>query len=318
MDLSDANTRERMLDKHPIVTKKYTVITPMIHSAYSIIREMVWLRHTGLFMYATPRMGKTRCACAIQQIISAEFPDKYPVYHVADDNRIVNFARDLEVSLNLVKKERETYSLMIEKIILHVRSKLSVLGGDHFVLIVDEIQLLTLEHYKILLVIHNRLESLGICMTTVGFGQPSILQRRELLNSIKAHNLVARFLSEAIRFDGCLSAKSFLNILFQFDHEKQYPVDSGCSFTNFFLPCAFAAGFRLSSCHERIWSFLEVQVGAILLESVPLEHIFRIIENILVYGRKEDCDEFTLSDKLVQLALDRSRVGEFLDLTNKV
>lgn len=316
MDLNDADTRERMLGKHPIVTKKYTVITPMIHSAYSIIREMVWLRHTGLFMYATPRMGKTRCACAIQQIISAEFPDKYPAYHIADDNRIVNFARDLEVSLKLVKKERETYSLMIEKIIMHIRSKLSALGGDHFILIVDEMQLLSLEHYKILLVIHNRLESLGICMTTVGFGQPSILSRRDLLHTIKTENLIARFLSEAIRFDGCLSAQSFLNILFQFDHEKEYPVDSGYSFTKFFLPCAFAAGFRLSSCHELIWSLLEARVGGGLLESVPLEHIFRIIENILIYGRKEDCDEFTLTDELVQLALDRSRVAEFLDLIN--
>lgn len=314
MDLTDADTRERMLDKHPIITNKYTVITPMMQDAYSMIREMVWLRHTGLFMYATPRMGKTRCARAILELLAAEFPDKYPAYHIADENRTVNFARELEVSLKLAKKARETYSLMLEKIILHIKSQLSKVDGDHFVLIMDEMQQLTLEHYNILLVIHNRLAAEGISMTTVGFAQPSILERRHLLKGVKAHNLVARFLSEAIRFDGCLSAQSFMNILFQFDHEKQYPIDSGWSYTQFFLPKAFAAGFRLSTQHERIWHLLAVRVGENFLESVPLERIFRIVEDLLVYGRKHDDTEFLISDDAINAALNRSRIDEYMEL----
>lgn len=314
MDLTDADTRERMLDKHPIIIKGYTIITPMMQDAYSMIREMVWLRHTGLFMYATPRMGKTRCARAVLELIAAEFPDKYPAYHIADENRTVNFARELEVSLNLAKKTRETYSLMLEKIILHIKSQLSKVDGDHFVLIMDEMQQLTLEHYNILLVIHNRLAAEGISMTTVGFAQPAILERRQLLIGVKAHNLVARFLSEAIRFDGCLSAQHFMNILFQLDHEKQYPIDSGWSYTRFFLPKAFSAGFRLSTEHARIWHLLEVRVGESFLESVPLEYIFRIIEDLLVYSRKHDSPEFSLSDDAINAALNRSRIDEYMEL----
>lgn len=314
MDLTDTDTRERMLDKHPIIMKQYTIITPMIHDAYSMIREMVWLRHTGLFMYASPRMGKSSCALAVMELLAAEFPDKYAAYHIADSNRLASFTRDLVVSLKLIKKERESYSLMIEKIILHVRSQLSKVGGNHFVLIIDEMQQLTLENYDTLLTIHNRLTAEGISMTTVGFAQPAILKRRSLIITMKVPNLVARFLSEAIQFDGCLSSECFMNILFQFDHEKEYPVDSGWSYTRFFLPKAFAAGFRLSTQHEHIWHLLGIRVGESFMPTVPLEHIFRIVEALLVYGRKHDGIEFSLSDDAINSALDRSRIDEYMEL----
>ncbi|AZD61030.1 hypothetical protein C4K18_3057 [Pseudomonas chlororaphis subsp. aurantiaca] len=257
MDLNDTAVREQLLNKHPIVRADYTVITPMISNAYSMVRELIWQRRTGLFMYAHPRMGKTLCACAVRQLISAEFPDKYAVYHIADDNRHVNFLRELVVSIGQVKGGHEAYSLLLEKFILHVKSQLSALDGNHFVLIVDEIQQVTLEHYNILLVIHNRLKSLGVSMTTVGFGQPTILDRRELMLSVSATNLVARFLSHAIKFDGCLNANTLMSILHQYDHEKEYPPDSGWSFTRFFCRKLMrtASGYQfIMSSYGSNWS----------------------------------------------------------------
>jgi len=312
MDLNDAAVREKLLNKHPIIWRGYIVITPMISNAYSMVREFIWLRRTGLFMYAQPRMGKTQCALAIRQLISAEFPEKYPLYHIADENRRLNFMRELVGSIGQIKGHHETYSVLLEKFIMHVRTELTSLDGNHFVLILDEMQLVAMEHYNALLIIHNRLNSYGISMTTIGFGQPSILDRRKLFVHSNAANLVARFLSQAIEFEGCFSSDTLKKILFQYDHEKEYPADSGWSFTRFFLPLAFAAGFRLAAHHQLIWQQLVLVVGDYFVERIPLEHVFRVIEYLLIYNRGNDSEKFELNEAVIRFAVEQSDIREFL------
>ena len=87
--------REAYLESHPIVSTFYTLITPMIEKVYSIFRERVFSRHTGTFLYAQPRMGKTRCANAVRDLLATEFPKKYVLYHTADGNKSAHLTRDL-------------------------------------------------------------------------------------------------------------------------------------------------------------------------------------------------------------------------------
>ena len=54
LDLNDPGIREDILDSHPIIKGRSLILTPMIEDAYKKIREKVWLRHSGLFLYAQP------------------------------------------------------------------------------------------------------------------------------------------------------------------------------------------------------------------------------------------------------------------------
>lgn len=151
-------------------------------------------------------------------------------------------------------------------------------------------------------------------MTTLGFGQEEILQRRNLLFGVGATNLVARFLSEPIHFDGCLSEADFESILNEYDLNKEYPLDSGCTYTDFFLPKAFAANFRLTSYKKLIWAELMNVAGENGPRVLPLEHIFRVIERILMRSRHMDSSEFQVTEGIVKEAVGASLIAEFVSL----
>ncbi|WP_346830782.1 AAA family ATPase [Pseudomonas abietaniphila] len=304
--------RERLLEDHPVVTTRYTLITPMIAKAYSIIRERVFARHTGTFMYARPRMGKTRCATIIRDLLAAEFPRKYILYHTCDGDKAGRLVGDLVTALKLPTKSKEPYNQLKEKFLLHVIVELEERNGNHFVLILDENQMLTIEAYTELSVIHNKLESRGINMTTLGFGQSEILGKQNLLFSLGATNLVARFLCEPIKFVGCLTVEDFTSILNEYDSNKEYPLDSGCTYTQFFLPLAYAAGFRLAGAAGLIWAALTNTAGDAGAAALPLEHTLRMVEDILMRSRHADNSDFSISNETVAVAINKSLILDFV------
>src|SRR5690554_5036125 len=69
-----AAQRADLLDSHPILAKNYRLPTPMLERTYALIRERAWMKRTGVYLYASPRMGKTSCAEETQALLSYEFP----------------------------------------------------------------------------------------------------------------------------------------------------------------------------------------------------------------------------------------------------
>src|SRR3546814_16912627 len=69
-----AEKRATLLEFHPILEKNYRIPTPMLERTYAVIRERVWTKRTGIYLYASPRMGKTTCAEAVQALLAVEFP----------------------------------------------------------------------------------------------------------------------------------------------------------------------------------------------------------------------------------------------------
>lgn len=315
----DLSTRERssMLSRHPIVEKNYTVLTPMIRATYRMVRERVWSRRTGAFLYARPRTGKTRCAMAVRRLLAVEFPEIY-IMHLSADQRgsasELGFVLDLLSCDDLVIKKRITYKEALLKLLTHIETQLAARVGNHFVLLLDELQLLIESDFRLLLVVHNRLEQKNISMTTIGFGQPEILHTRTALATSHAHNLIARFLSEPIIFDGCAGRDDLEVILDAYDNEKRYPEGTDWTYTRFFLPEAYKTGFRLKDHTESIWALLTAASEPLPNGGVPMEHLTRTIENILLANRKADSDDFQLHTKLVEEAVDASNLKYFSGL----
>lgn len=231
LDLNDPGIREDILDSHPIIKGRSLILTPMIEDAYKKIREKVWLRHSGLFLYAQPRMGKTSCLTAVQKMLNYEYPEKYTSQLEADGTKSANFMKDLVKAAHLFHKSRELYPELLERYLGHVEAQLAAVDGDHFILLIDEMQNVSRDHYGVLLTIHNRLKQRKISMTTVGFAQPQILNRRSSLFVGEATNLIARFLSEPVPFPGCVSKDYLRGILKSFDQESEFPEGSGWTYT---------------------------------------------------------------------------------------
>ncbi len=310
------NERNRLFSEHPVITKEYLIITPVISNVYSLIRDRVWMRSTGTFMYATPRMGKTTCARAIKKLIEAEFPDILVISFTAESKRKQDSALFIDIlqSENLLIVRLARYKDIQRQLITYIQSKLATRKGQQFVLMIDEMQKLCLDDLDMLATIHNRLESIGIRMTTLGFAQPEILSTRTALQATGQNFIIARFLSEPIPFDGCTTRGDLKVILEAYDNVQYFPIDSDYTFTRFFLPDAYSEGLRLSDYADDIWSALKHAAKQLMAESIPMEHLSRTIEYLLVDGSKYDSPKFKFDNNHIKNAVEASNLNYFSGL----
>lgn len=318
----DEERRARMLDEHPIVVKDYTVLTPMISKTYNLVRERVWTRRTGAFLYARPRMGKTRCATVLQRLLCVEFPDVHVARLSADQrgrsSTDVGLVSDLLEAEGLTVKGKPGYKSLFSRLLVHIKKSVSSRAGNQFVLLIDEMQMLAEADLRLLLVLHNRLEMADVAMTTIGFAQPEILEIRSALHATKAFNLIARFLSEPISFDGCAGREDLATILVAYDDEKRFPEDSDWTYTRFFLPMAYESGFRLKDYADSIWQALIAAAKPLGTGTVPMEHLTRTIEYLLLANRKADLPEFKLEDPMIDAAVAASNLFAFCGLMSEL
>lgn len=307
--------RDDLFDSHPVVTKDYLVITPVVKKVYSLIRDRVYMRTTGTFMYAPPRVGKTTCAKATEKLLKAEFPRIHVMRFSAEPSRQQSaLLQDIIAADKLFVPRNPRYKDLQRQLLIHIQSSLSMRDGTQFVLIADEMQNLSEENLIDLATIHNRLEALGIRMTTIGFAQPEIMDRHTALLATNQSFLVARFLSEPIPFSGCTSIEDLREIIDAYDTTLIYPEDSDHTYTRFFLPLAYDNGFRLASNAAAIWKKLRAAAKGLRGDSIPMEHLSRTVEFLLVYGKASDSRNFKLTPKAIDAAVAASNLRYFSGL----
>lgn len=307
--------RRDLYESHPVVTKDYLVITPVVRKVYALIRDRVYMRTTGTFMYAAPRAGKTTCAKATQQLLQAEFPRIHVMCFSAEPSRQKPaLLMDILAADKLSVPRIPRYKDLQRQLLIHIQSSLAVRDGNQFVLIADEMQNLSEENLVDLATIHNRLLTIGIRMTTIGFSQPEIMDRHTALLATNQSFLIARFLSEPIPFSGCTSIEDLRKILEAYDLTLRYPEDCDYTYTRFFLPLAYDNGFRLASNADAIWHKLRAAAKGLPGDSIPMEHLARTVEFLLVYGTASDGCTFKLTAKAIDDAVAASNLRYFSGL----
>jgi hypothetical protein len=310
----DTSQRDSLLPVHPVVRNRYIALTPTIEYSYRLVRERIWLSSPSVYFFSTPRMGKSQCAMAIRHLASQEFTDKYIVLATCDVSSEETIVVTIANAIKLFRKSREPVDKLRERIITHILCELSSIDGSHFLLLLDEMQALGEKEYKHLQVIQNRLKLLDISMTTIGFAQHQINSVRTSFVSGDEGAVVARFLSERIEFPGCSSVKWLEEVLRSFDEALFYPVDSNCSYTQFFLPKAFSAGFRISFYSSMIYDCAVEAVSGSSKRVIPVEHMFHSVQLILTSSRLSDDQGFVLDINLVKDAIFKSGMSEFAKL----
>jgi hypothetical protein len=306
--------REALLAGHPILEREYTLPTPVMQRTYGLVRERVWARRTGIVFHAPPRMGKTRCAMAIKELIMAEFPQTHvTLLSVRSTTRpsAGHMYRLILEAESHALSERPNADRLYENAKADILLKTSLKGGSQFVLLIDEMQLLNVTDLQQLVCFHNALDLAKVKMTTVSFAQPEILHRRSALMTTNDRQIIARFLSEPLTFDGCASMAELRTLLIAYDEASEYPEGSGWSYTRFFFPVAFAHGFRLANYVACIWAPLANAAGPGTNGMLPMEHVCLTIEHLLLALHKHDCVNFMISDEDARLAVEAANLQTF-------
>jgi hypothetical protein len=311
LDLSEAK-RQELLDRHPIVEREYILPTPMMSRAYSVIRDRVWARRTGAVFFASPRTGKTRCALATKDLLLNEFPKIHVTLLSARSARPSDshmFRLILEAEHHALSKRDANY--LFESAVADITVKTKATGGHQFVLLLDEAQKLNDIDLQHLVSFHNALEQAKIKMTTISFAQPEIVHRRSALMASNDRQIIARFLSEPLQYDGCSSVIELRRILDSYDIGSEFPEGSGWSFTRFFVPIAFASGFRLGNYASHLWGKLASAAGIGSNGAVPMEHTCLTIENLLLMLKTQDCENLTVTDSDIAASVESSQLQSF-------
>jgi hypothetical protein len=312
-----AEQREKLLAEHPVRGGEYTLPTPMMQRTYALVRELVWARRTGTVFYASPRMGKTRCALAIRDLLREEFPNVYVTLLSTRPSGRPSTAHMLRLIL-----EAESHALsrrpdadqLFGNAVADIRVKAGRIGAKQYVLLIDEMQLLNDVDLQQLVCFHNQLELQDLRMTAISFAQPEILHRRTSLLANNARQIIGRFLSDTLQFDGCANEGDFGNLLRSYDLASEYPEGSGITYTQFFFPVAFLSGFRLESYRTTMWDALHRAAGSIAKQGVPMEHICLTIEDLLLSLRRQDSPDFRLSPQDIDAAVSASKLRSFSDV----
>lgn len=318
-DPANIDQRNSMIDGHPVVEAKVKAITNTIQGVYARVRESVWLGHPSICFDGPPRMGKTASASMVRFLLEQEFPKKYAIHiscDMSEDDTIVN---TLVNATGLLPKYRESQSKLRNRLIKHLECEILARGGAHFVLILDELQSLTLAQFKVLQMIQNHFKLSEITLTSVGFAQPDIANRISAFRLAGEDAIVARFLSQRVRFQGCDSATWLNELLQDYDTTLIYPPESGCSYTNFFVPLAFANGFRLSNYASSIYAAVRQAVtdAAAARVPIPTEHLFRALQNLLIRASANDSTSFKIRVEDIKEAIDRSMMAEFVQSSSR-
>jgi hypothetical protein len=297
--------REEMLPDHPVVGGRYTVPTPMLIHAHEESRDRVWSKRTGVVFYGETRTGKTTCAMSVRNFLRDEFPKTFIT--MASARRTLrpkegHMARLILEGSGHVLARRTDPGLLLRNVILDIQTNVATLGGQQFVLILDEVNLCNEFDLTSLLEIHNILAMREITMTTISFGQPEVLSLISGLRATEQEQIIARFFRKPIKFWGCASEETLKDVLSKLDKDTEWPEGSGWSYTYFFFPEAYESGFRMADWSGAIWtSLLNATKGQTL--SFTMETISLLVKGIYIATRGADRHGMVISGEAIETAL---------------
>lgn len=169
-------------------------------------------------------------------------------------------------------------------------------GGRHFILLVDEGQNWGESEFTFLRDFSNQLRKDRYVLTTVIFGD---LRLNELAASFRTarKDLWARFLMKPEPFECIRSLEDLRYFMSEHDNgiRNEYPSGSNICYSEFFLPRAYANGWRLGNETQHAWEAFERAAGTVnrKLRDIGMQWVSDAVTHFLTAQMSADVEEFT-------------------------
>lgn len=323
-DPLDTQQQHAMLWGHPLVTTDYVAVTPSLPKVLAEVVDAVMLHKGSLVFKAYPRMGKTTACRFVVAALSQHlaFADRFVLRVSADTKeerkRRENIVRIMAKALDLKVASRAPLASIRDDVANFIESRLRNRGGRHWVLCLDEIQTLTIEEFQDLQYLQNGLALHNIDTTLIGFGQTQIDHLVTLLDGQKRAELTARFLCNVKDLPHCSEPAWMAETLKGYDEHFTYPEGSGCTYTQFFLPRAYAAGFRMNEIASDIYQVMSSSARASNLPVLPTALIFDVFRLILIRAMKEDAGIFSITKLNIKNAIEEARLSGYVKIIEQI
>lgn len=258
--LEEGTTRDHFYENHPVTRNEAEIATPPLKAAYATCEGVVVHRDPGTCLLGAFRIGKTTAIAVIVRQLSKTFP-KLPV-GIAVAKHHDNFTQgtffsdllhDFDHAGALSGTAQQKRLRVFNMVLAQARQKAS----DRYLLIVDEGQNWSEPQWTWLRDFANDLHAKHIRLITLTFGQTTETQMlRQRLLSRGRTDLVGRFLLSPVEFRGLRDEDELRATLEAYDDPQQceYPVGSGISYSEFYMPVSWRSGWRLAPEAQAMWT----------------------------------------------------------------
>jgi hypothetical protein len=257
--LQSGPERETLLASHPLHGDIIEIKTPPIKLALLAIQEAIKYRRPGLAFAADCRHGKTTMLTMVSKAMAEMFVKvPYAVITAAKHDKVTERAVWTDVLLGFHVQATGTAIDRKKAVRGAILTACQAVEGDTFVLYIDEGQNWSSLEFNFLRDLTNELRRyFHRTVITVTVGD---LKLRTVTDVIRAldKGLWSRFLRNVNEFCGIRSVDALREVMQEYDNaDYEYPRGSGVCYSEFFLPHAYANGWRLAQEAPALWRELQ-------------------------------------------------------------
>ena len=270
---------------HPLNTGRYILTTQIIKSLAEVFNTWLSSRVTGAMVVGSQRLGKTRAIEYMKCQIKGNYPKltiiNIPCRYELRPSESAFFTHILECSNNAIKINRRVATYILRhRLHEYLRTCSEESGYPMIIFILDDAQYLGEWQYLMLMNIYNELSKSGIHLGCYLFGQYELSERKSAFQNGEKKHLISRFMTHEFKFSGLLSAEDVRFSLAGYDN-GEFPRESGWTYTRYYFPEAYDAGWRAESMSEDIWAAFMTVMRKLTNrgeDEIPMEYFTRTIE----------------------------------------
>ena len=236
--------------EHPIDKNIYRLPTYAIENMLNAVYGWIEKLTPGAMVYGKPRTGKTESIFEIMKrlpgLLGKDIPiDIFDCVCCSRASSTENqFYEQLLNQLGYAISTTGTREVKLRRIIDFITQRVREANDYRFILFLDEAQLLHDKHFKWFMGIHNLLKHKDIHLIVFLVGQPELITLRESFAMSAQSQLIGRFMVSSHEFKG-ITTDDEMKIVLEGIDNTEFPENSGCGYTEYFLPIAYNNGLRL-------------------------------------------------------------------------
>jgi len=286
------------INNHPLLSGKYMIPTASILSFMDELSEWINNRYPGGIVTGLQRHGKSSAIAYITTNLPEQLGRELSVFsfeckkhQTASEGR---FFEDMLLQSKHKFPSSGTSSKKRARLVEFIVEKAKAVEGV-LVIILDEAQKMELSYYEYLADFHNDIVAAGFSPLFVLVGQPELIHVRSSLRTAKKNQIIGRFMLCDHHFHGLTNLDAIAAALHAYDDQTEYPDGSKCSFSKFFFPVAFEAGWRLmdEATHlKKAFDDCSLEINVKQSSDIPMQYFCTAVENFFRKYHNEDSFEF--------------------------
>jgi len=295
--------------QHPIMRDAAILPTRSIEELVNTVRSWLDYLLPGAIVWGNFRTGKTQAIRYLLANVEKFLGGKIPAYLLSmwdsefqaiTENR---FYQEILYVLGYKLPESGTAAIKRRRVIDFMIERAREAGEHRILFCIDEAQWLERKQYRCLMDLHNQLKLADIRLIVILIGQSELLEMKEGLRSARQGHLVGRFMTCTHRFDGVVTYDDIRRMLWSLDEGSEYPTGSGKSYTAFFVPEAYLAGFRMEGYARLLWDVIRKAVekaGLPKIKELPIQAISAILRTWLQELATVDAPELEITERMLE------------------